>query len=48
MSGSYDIYNYLEDHFDDNVYYNNPSMYLKNLDDDYHLPRLRQGDSRSS
>src|SRR6476646_4018838 len=28
MSGSYDIYNYLEDHFDDNVYYNNPSMYL--------------------
>ena len=44
MSGSYDIYNYLEDHFDDNVYYNNPSMYLKNLDDDYHLPRLRQGD----
>src|ERR671928_98308 len=44
MSGSYDIYNYLEQHFDDNVYYNNPAMYLKNLDDDYHLPRLRQGD----
>ncbi len=45
MSGSYDIYNYLEDYYDDNVYYNNPVMYLKNLDDDYHLPRLRQADS---
>ena len=44
MSGSYDIYNYLENHFDDNVYYNNPSMYLKNLDDHYHLPRLQQSD----
>jgi len=45
MSGSYDIYNYLEDHFDDNVYFNNPMMYLKHLNDDYHLPRLRQADS---
>ena len=33
MSGSYD------------VYFNNPAMYLKNLNDDYHLPRLRQADS---
>ena len=45
MSGSYDIYSYLESYFDENVYYNNPMMYLKNLDDDYHLPRLRQADS---
>ena len=45
MSGAYDIYNYLEHYYDDNVYYNNPAMYLKNLDDDYHLPRLRQADS---
>ncbi len=45
MSGSYNIYNYLEDYFDENVYYNNPMMYLKNLDDEYHLPRLRQADS---
>lgn len=45
MSGSYDIYNYLENYFDDNVYFNNPVMYLKNLNDDYHLPRLRQADS---
>src|ERR1043165_1766480 len=45
MSGSYDIYNYLENYYDDNVYFNNPMMYLKNLNDDYHLPRLRQADS---
>lgn len=45
MSGSYNIYNYLEDHYDDNVYFNNPLMYLKNLDDDYHLPRLQKADS---
>ncbi len=45
MSGSYDIYNYLESYYDENVYYNNPMMYLKNLDDDYHLPRLQQADS---
>jgi len=44
MSGSYDIYNYLDSYYDENVYYNNPAMYMKNLDDHYHLPRLRQGD----
>jgi esterase/lipase superfamily enzyme len=46
MSGSYDIYNYLEKgYYDENVYFNNPAMYLKNLNDDYHLPRLRKADS---
>lgn len=46
LSGSYDIYNYLDKGFyDDNVYFNNPAMYLKNLNDDYHLPRLREADS---
>jgi esterase/lipase superfamily enzyme len=46
MSGSYDIYNYLDKGFyDDNVYFNNPAMYLKNLNDDYHLPRLQNADS---
>ncbi|MEP7212655.1 MAG: alpha/beta hydrolase-fold protein [Acidobacteriota bacterium] len=45
MSGAYDIYNYLEHYYDENVYYNNPAMYLKNLNDDYHLPRLQQADS---
>ena len=29
MSGSYDIYNYLESFYDDNVYFNNPMMYLQ-------------------
>jgi esterase/lipase superfamily enzyme len=45
MSGSYDIYNYLESYYDENVYFNNPMMYLKSLDDDHHLPRLQQADS---
>lgn len=45
MSGSYDIYSYLESYYDDNVYFNNPMQYMKNLNDDYHLPRLRQADS---
>lgn len=46
MSGSYDIYNYLDKgYYDDNVYFNNPDMYLRHLNDDYHLPRLRAADS---
>ncbi len=45
MSGSYNIYNYLENYYDDNVYFNNPMMYLKNLNDDYHLRNLQKADS---
>jgi esterase/lipase superfamily enzyme len=45
MSGSYNIYNYLEDYFDDNVYFNNPNMYLRNLSEGDYLSQLRQGDS---
>lgn len=46
MSGCYDIYNYLDKgYYDDNVYFNNPMMYLKNLDDNYHMPCLRNADS---
>ncbi len=45
MSGSYNIYNYLENYFDDNVYFNNPMMYLKNLNDDFHLRNLQKADS---
>lgn len=45
MSGSYNIYNYLEDYFDENVYFNNPMQYMKNLNDDYFLPILRKADS---
>lgn len=45
MSGSYDIRSYLSGYFDDNVYFNNPMMYLSHLNDDFYLPRLRQADS---
>ncbi len=44
MSGSYNIYNYLEDYFDDNVYFNNPNMYMRNITG-HHLSLLQQGDS---
>lgn len=46
MSGSYDIYNYLDKgYFDENVYFNNPAMYMKNLSDGHHLPRLQNADA---
>jgi esterase/lipase superfamily enzyme len=45
MSGSYDIRSYLSGYSDDNVYFNNPMDYLPNLNDDYHLPRLRRADA---
>ena len=45
MSGSYDIRSYLRGYTDDNVYFNNPMDYLKNLNDDYHLPLLRRADA---
>lgn len=47
MSGSYDVRDYLKGYEDDDLYFNNPAQYLPNLNDDYHLPRLRQRDSRS-
>jgi esterase/lipase superfamily enzyme len=45
MSGSYDIRSYLRGYTDDNVYFNNPMDYLKNLNDDYHLPLLKRADA---
>lgn len=45
MSGSYDIRSYLNDHYDDNVYFNNPTDYLSNLNDEHYLPILRRADS---
>ena len=45
MSGSFDIRSYLDGHYDDNVYFNNPVDYLSKLDDDHYLPILRQADS---
>jgi esterase/lipase superfamily enzyme len=45
MSGSYDIRSYLNGHYDDNVYFNNPMDYLSNLNDDYYLPMLQKADA---
>ncbi|MET0752582.1 MAG: alpha/beta hydrolase-fold protein [Pyrinomonadaceae bacterium] len=45
MSGSYDIRSYLKDYYDNNVYFNNPAMYVPNLNDDKHLPALQKADS---
>jgi esterase/lipase superfamily enzyme len=45
MSGSYDIRNFLQGYYDDNVFFNNPVDYLSGLDDDHFLPVLRQADS---
>lgn len=45
MSGSYDIRSYLKGYTDDNVYFNNPADYLRNLNDDYHLPILRRAEA---
>src|SRR4029079_3449345 len=44
MSGGYDIRQYLDGHYDDNVYFNNPMDYLPNLNDDHYLPLLQQAD----
>jgi esterase/lipase superfamily enzyme len=43
MSGTYDIRNYLDGHYDEDAYFNNPADYLSHLNDDYHLPILRHG-----
>ncbi len=42
IAGSYDIRNYFDGYYDENVYFNNPAAYLPNLDDDYFLPALRR------
>ena len=44
LSGSYDIRNFLNGHYDENVYFNNPVDYLPKLDDHYHLPALQSGE----
>jgi esterase/lipase superfamily enzyme len=45
MSGGYDIKSYLQGHYDDNVYFNNPVDYLSNLNDGRELSLLRQADA---
>lgn len=46
LSGSYDIRNYLDGHYDEDAYFHNPADYLPRLADDYHLPMLRHGGRR--
>ncbi|OQY29650.1 MAG: esterase [Candidatus Cloacimonetes bacterium 4572_55] len=42
MSGTYDLKRYVDNYYDDNVYFNNPVDYLPNLNDGWHLEQLRQ------
>jgi esterase/lipase superfamily enzyme len=42
MSGNYNIRNFADGYYDDNVYYNDPLAYLPNLNDAHFLPMLRQ------
>jgi len=45
MSGSYDVKSYLHGFYDDNVYFNNPTDYLANLNDNHNLPLLQKADA---
>ncbi|MFN8346591.1 MAG: alpha/beta hydrolase-fold protein [Spirosomataceae bacterium] len=42
MSGCYDLTAYTHGYYDDNVYFNSPVHYLKNLTDETYLSRYRQ------
>ncbi|GAA4439783.1 alpha/beta hydrolase-fold protein [Ravibacter arvi] len=42
MSGCYDLTVYTDGYFDDNVYFNSPVHYLKNLNVEWHLSLYRQ------
>lgn len=46
MSGIYDIKRFMDDYYDDNVYYNNPVDYLPNLNKQPLLDRVRKVDYR--
>ena len=41
MSGLYDLGAYTKSYWDDDVYWNSPMHYLKDLNDDYHLEMIR-------
>lgn len=41
MSGAYDLRPWVGDYMDDNVYFNSPFAYLKNLNDPWYLGHLR-------
>jgi esterase/lipase superfamily enzyme len=42
MSGNYNIRQFADGYFDDNVYFNSPLDYLPNLNDDHYLPMLQR------
>lgn len=42
MSGNYNIRNFSDGYYDDNVYYNDPLAFLPNLNDGHFLPMLRE------
>ena len=42
MSGNYNIRNFADGFYDENVYYNDPLEYLPKLNDDVYLPLLHQ------
>jgi esterase/lipase superfamily enzyme len=46
MSGKYDIRNFMDGFYDDNVYFNNPVDYLPGLNDHNFLERIRSVDIR--
>jgi esterase/lipase superfamily enzyme len=43
MSGCYDLTAYTKGHYDDNVYFNSPVHYLRNLKDEAYLSKYRTG-----
>jgi esterase/lipase superfamily enzyme len=44
LSGVYDMRRFMNGHYDDNFYFNNPVDYMANLSDEYYLQHLRQSD----
>ncbi len=42
MSGNYDLSAYTRGYYDDNVYFNSPAHYLRNLNAEWHLNLYRQ------
>jgi esterase/lipase superfamily enzyme len=42
MSGLYDLTSYTKGYYDEDVYFNSPTHYLPNLQDDYYLPMLQR------
>lgn len=42
MSGNYNIRNFTDGYYDDDVYFNDPLAYMPNLNDDHYLSLLRQ------